>query len=238
MLVVVAAATAFLYPGPGVPDRSSPACAAALVVGLRGHGDPLNAGYGMGEDSWAVAARLAARLDGRLDATMTGFPYSTGPWLRVGGHVRAAATALRAFIADRRRTCPGERLVLIGQSEGAAVVHLTLPSLGDELAAGVLLADPLRVAGSPYDDLGSGQDGLLAHLLMGTWGGFGPVEDVIPPAMKKRVHSYCLGEDPVCNATPTALLASTRKNVHKSYRNNPGRIADRAAAFAASRLLT
>ena len=105
-------------------------------------------------------------------------------------------------------------------------------------AAAVLLADPLRVAGSPYDDLGSGQDGLLAHLLMGTWGGFGPVEDVIPPAMRGRVHSYCLGEDPVCNATPTALLASTRKNVHKSYRNNPGRIADRAAAFAASRLLT
>jgi alpha-beta hydrolase superfamily lysophospholipase len=236
-LVVAAAATVFYYPGPSISDRVAPGCTKVLVVGLRGNGDTVDAGMGMGEDSWAVARRLASRLAGRLDATMIGFPYSTGPWWRLGGHVRAAVTALRAFLADRRRSCPTESLALIGQSEGAAVVHLTLPSLGSELAVAVLLADPLRVAESQYDDLMSRDNGLLSQLLLGGWGGVGPVQDVVPASMMARARSYCLHDDPVCDANPMTVLQRTRTDVHTSYRNNPGQIADRAAAFAASQLL-
>ena len=237
VLAVIALAGAFYYPGPGAADRPTPACASALVVGLRGNGDTADAGHGMGDDSWAVAGRLGGRLAGRLGVAMMGFPYRTGPWWRIGGDVRSGAAALLAFLEDRHRRCPSERLVLIGQSEGAAVVHLTLPSLGDRLAAATLLADPLRVASSGFDDLESPYDGILVPFLVGGWQGVRPMHDVVPTSMTARVRSYCLRDDPVCNASPTAIWQRTDRDVHTTYRHNPNGVADRAAEFAAALLL-
>ena len=233
LAAAVAFGVLFSYPGPGVAAGGAPGCAAVLVIGLRGNGDTPGAGHGMGDDSWAVASRLAARLPG---LATYGFPYTTGPWWRLAGHVRAAAGALDAFAHNRARRCPGERLALIGQSEGAATVHLAVPALGGELAAAILLADPLRVAGSPEDDLRSPTGGLLAPAMLGPAGGLGPPREVIPAAMAGRVRSYCLAGDPVCNATPGALLGRTRGDVHTTYRFNPEGVADRAADFAAARL--
>ncbi|HEY7199088.1 MAG TPA: cutinase family protein, partial [Candidatus Dormibacteraeota bacterium] len=173
---VVAFGALFSYPGPGVASGGAPACAAVLVVGLRGNGDTPVGGHGMGDDSWAVASRLSG-------VAVYGFPYATGPWWRLGGHVRAAASALAAFLGDRARGCPDERLVLLGQSEGAAVVHLALPSVGAQLAAAVLLADPLRLAGGQMDDLGRPPGGLLAPVLLGPIGGLGQPREVVPGAL-------------------------------------------------------
>lgn len=232
VVAVVAFGVLFSYPGPGVASGGEPACADLLVVGLRGNGDAPDAGHGMGGDAWAVASRL----DGSPAPALYGFPYATGPWWRLGGHVRAAAGALAAFLRGRERRCPGERLVLIGQSEGAAVVHLTLPSVGPQLAAAILLADPLRIAGGSMDDLGRPPGGLLAPVLLGPLGGLGPPREVVPGGMAGRVRSYCLDGDPVCHATPGALLGRTRGDVHTTYRFNPDGIADRAADFARGRV--
>jgi hypothetical protein len=191
----------------------------------------------MGDDSWAVAERVENALAGRLAMSAIGFPYDPGPPWRLGGHVRAAAAGLAAFAADRHSRCPAERLLLIGQSEGAATVHLTLARLGSQLAAAVLLADPLRVAGSAYDDLGVHEDGLLVHVLLGAWGGLGPVQDVVPAALTPRVRSYCLAADPVCAATPANLAGRLRTDVHTTYRFNPGGIAARAATFVVMQLV-
>src|SRR5262245_35706187 len=184
----------------------------------------------MGDDSWAVAQRVENALAGRLVISAIGYPYDAGPPWRLSGHVRTAVGGLAAFAADRHSRCPAERLVLIGQSEGAATVHLTLTRLGSQLAAAVLLADPLRVGGSAYDDLGGHDDGLLVHVLLGAWGGLGPVQDGVPAALTPRVRSYCLAADPVCAATPVNLAGRLRTDVHTRYRFDPGGIADRAAA--------
>lgn len=233
----VALAISFFSPGPAPTSSSAPACASVLIVGLRGNGDGPDAGHGMGDDSWAVAGRVEDALASRPPIRAIGFPYDPGPALRLGGHVRTAAVGLAAFAADRHSRCPAERLLLIGQSEGAAIVHLALARVGSQLAAAVLLADPLRVAGSAYDDLGNHEDGLLVQVLLGSWGGVGPVQDVVPIAFTSRVRSYCLSADPVCDATPANLAGRVRTDVHTTYRFNPGGIADRAAGFAVMHLV-
>jgi hypothetical protein len=236
----VAAAVAlatFSYPGPAPSSPGAPACASVLIVGLRGNGDAPSAGHGMGDDSWAVAGRVENALAGRLAMSAIGFPYDPGPPWRLGGHVRTAVAGLAAFAAERHSRCPVERLLLIGQSEGAATVHLTLARLGSQLAVAVLLADPLRVGGSAYDDLGGHEDGLVVHVLLGGRGGLGPVQDVVPAALAPRVRSYCLSADPVCDATPANLAGRLRRDVHTTYRFDPGGIAARAAAFAVTQLV-
>lgn len=236
-VVAAAALATFSYPGPAPSSQGAPACASVLIVGLRGNGDIPSAGHGMGDDSWAVARRVENALAGRLVTNAIGFPYDPGPPWRLGGHVRTAVVGLAAFAADRHSRCPAERLLLIGQSEGAATVHLTLARLGSQLAAAVLLADPLRVGGSAYDDLSGHEDGLLVHVLLGARGGLGPVQEVVPAALTSRVRSYCLSADPVCDANPANLAGRLRTDVHTTYRFNPGGIAERAAAFAVMHLV-
>lgn len=232
----VALAT-FFYSGPAPSSSGAPACTSVLIVGLRGNGDVSSAGHGMGDDSWAVAWRVENALAGRLLVRAIGFPYDPGPPWRLGGHVRTAVAGLATFAADRHSRCPAERLLLIGQSEGAATVHLTLARLGGQLAAAVLLADPLRVGGSAYDDLGGHEDGLLVHVLLGSQDGLGPVQDVVPGALTSRVRSYCLSADPVCDANPANLAGRLGTDVHTTYRFDAGGIANRAAAFAVTQLV-
>lgn len=217
----------------------APACGPLLVVGLRGNGDPLERDRGMGEDTWAVAQRLSRRLPPGLHAALAGFPYDTGPAWRVVDHVPPASKQLATYLADRHQRCPRERLVLIGQSEGAAVVHLALPSVGSQLAAAVLLADPARLGDAPYDVPRSSRGGLLAGVLLGGWGSLlgGAVRDDVPASAASRLRSYCLRGDPVCESSPLAILQAWRSSVHTSYRYNPDGVADAAAAFAASRAL-
>jgi Cutinase len=239
-VALAVAAAVFFAPDQGPVAAAALPCSPALLVALRGNGDTLDGDGGMGADAWAVAQRLRERLSaGGLELLTAGYPYRTGPWWRIGGHVRSASAALAGSLSDRHRRCPSERLALIGQSEGAAVVHLTLPSIGPQLAVAILMADPLRIASSPYDAASSPHDGVLTTLLLGAWpGGTGPARDVVPSSLTPVVRSYCLAEDPVCDPSPGSLWRRARgDSVHTTYRLNPNGIADRAAGFAASRLL-
>jgi len=239
LLLVGAGVAGLVATDPRPATGPRPDCAAVLVVALRGIGDPVDRDQGMGADTLPVVDRIRARLGGRLALAAAGFPYDTGPAWRVVDHVRSAAGELGAYLASRRRRCPGERLVLVGQSEGAAVIHLALPATGDQLAAVVLLADPARVAGAPYDTAVGRHDGVLARVLLGGWGGLlgGGVRDDVPASMASRVRSYCLPGDAVCDADPARALPALHSHVHSSYRRNPGGVADAAADFAAARAL-
>ena len=232
-------ATALLFdPSPGSSSLPKPPCSAVLIIGLRGNGDSLNQDHGMGGDVWAVTERLSARLAGQGEASWTAFPYSTGPPWLVPQHATSASRLLSSYLAHRRLLCPAEHWVLIGQSEGAAVVHLAVPTSTDAHMTVVLLADAARVAGTTYDTQASRRNGVLAPLLLSSrWTLQGPtVRDNLPRQMTDRVRSYCLAGDAVCNFSPGALPQLFHSSVHTSYRRNPGGIADAAANFAAARV--
>src|SRR5215472_7163687 len=237
--LAIIVATALLFdPSPGSSTLPKPACSAVLIIGLRGNGDSLNQDHGMGGDIWAVTERLSARLGGQVEASWTAFPYSTGPPWLVPQHAASAARLLSSYLAHRRSLCPAEHWVPIGQSEGAAVVHLALPTAMNARMTVVLVADAARVAGTVYDTLASRWNGVMAPLVLSSrWTLQGPaVQDNIPTRMADRVRSYCLAGDPVCNFSPGALPQLLHSSVHTSYRRNPDGIADAAASFAAARV--
>src|SRR5262245_51150131 len=237
--LAIIVATALLFdPSPGSSTLPNPACSAVLTIGLRGNGDSLNQDHGMGGDVWAVTERLSARLAGQVEASWTAFPYSTGPPWLVPQHAASASRLLSSYLAHRRPLCPAEHWVLIGQSEGAAVVHLALPTAANARMTVVLLADAARIAGTAYDTLASRWNGVLAPLLLTSrWTLQGPaVEDNLPRRMTDQVRSYCLAGDPVCNFSPGALPRLVHSSLHTSYRRNPDGIADAAANFAAARV--
>jgi Cutinase len=228
LLPVLTAAAAVLATDPAPAPAGTSPCAPLLVLGLRGSGDGLAGDAGMGADVHAVVDRLA----GRVAFTRAGYPYDTGPVWRVADHVTAASRELDAYLAARHRRCPAERVVAIGQSEGAAVLHLALPAIGPQLAAAVLMGDPARVAGAPYDRAGGAHDGVLARALLGPM-----VRDSVPAALAGRVRAFCLTGDPVCDASAPSLLWQVRTHVHTRYRLDAQGVVDAAAAFAAERAL-
>ena len=193
----------------------------------------------MGGDVWAVTQRLDARIARLVGSSWAAFPYATGPVWLVRQYVTAASRRLSTYLSGRHHACPAEQWVLIGQSEGAAVVHLVLPKVTNVFTTAVLLADPARVAGTAYDTLSSPSNGVLAPLLLSSqWGLSGPrVSDDLPTHMTDRVRSYCLANDPVCNFSPGAVPHIFHGGAHTSYRLNPGGVADAAADFAAARVI-
>jgi len=234
-LAIIVAAALLFDPSPGSSSLPDPPCSAVLIIGLRGNGDPLDQDHGMGGDVWAVTERLTARLAGQAEAGWTAFPYSTGPPWLAPQHAASASRQLSSYLARRRQLCPAEHWVLIGQSEGAAVVHLALPTTMDARMTVVLVADAARVAGTAYDTLASRWNGVMAPLVLSRWTLQGPaVQDSLPARMADRARSYCLAGDPVCNFSPGALPQLLHGSVHTSYRRNPDGIADAAASFAAA----
>ena len=238
-LVLLVVGGVLFDPSPGSPALPNPPCRQVLVLGFRGNGDSLDQDQGMGGDVWAVRQRLDSRIARLVDAGWAAFPYATGPVWLVPQHVITASRTLSTYLSGRHRACPAEQWVLIGQSEGAAVVHLALPSVTNAFTTAVLLADPARVAGTPYDTLTSRWDGVLPLLLLSRrWSLSGPrVNDNLPTRMTNRVRSYCLADDPVCNFSPGAVPHVLHGSAHTSYRLNPGGVADAAADFAAARVL-
>jgi len=236
-LAIIVAAALLFDPSPGSSSLPNPPCSAVLIIGLRGNGDPLDQDHGMGGGVWAVTERLTARLAGQVEAGWTAFPYSTGPPWLAPQHAASASRLLSSYLAHRRQLCPAEQWVLIGQSEGAAVVHLSLPTAMNAGMTVVLVADAARVAGTVYDTLASRWNGVMAPLVLSSrWTLQGPaVQDNIT-RMADRVRSYCLAGDPVCNFSPGALPQLLHSSVHTSYRRNPDGIADAAASFAAARV--
>jgi hypothetical protein len=228
---------------PGSLNVAAPAspCESLLIVGLRGNGDGVNAESfnGLGGDTHGVVTHLTSKL-GAVPSQVVAFLYDTGVAQQIGGHMESGARALVTWLDGRGRQCPSERWILIGQSEGAGVLHLSAPRLSQRVAAVVLLADPIRVAESAYDVGVTRTNGLLARFVLGS--ATGGVRDNVAPALVSRFWSYCLVDDPVCDTalsdfTVGIVKKLTGSDVHTSYRNHAD-VLELGAQFAASGALS
>ncbi len=220
------------------------ACTSVEIVGVRGHSDPPSS---VGPDVQALILRLEARLLGAARLSVLSLPYEEGPTLwvvpiSVPRDITAGARALEQYLEARAAACPDEHEVVIGQSEGAALTHLTLPRIPSSVVAVVLLGDPLHLGSAAYDvDLGPTSNGALlpwmglsVDLSARRWA------DPVPADLAAKVRSYCLTHDRVCGMNLLDLHPST----HVTYRNNPevpghGRgVLDLAVDFIIARLGT
>lgn len=151
--------------------------------------------------------------------------------------IEQGVTELSAAVSDLSSSgkCPGHRLVLVGYSQGASVVHQFLTrakSRGDtallsRVSAVVLLADPDQVSSSKVVRLGTArQRSQGVNAFRGTGAllalrGPGPNEDV-PRNIAGRTWAVCRAWDPVCDFAPRRLMDwPIGRGRHSGYVHNP-----------------
>jgi cutinase len=190
------------------PAASAAACADVEVVVARGTGEPGRLGIIVGDP---VFDALEDRLTGTsLTSHAVDYPASVSPTSPTQGN-----RALVQHVSSQAQSCPDQRFVLVGYSQGANVVgnSLGVSSAGAAVGAPVVATIPeavqpriaaVLVFGYPLRKLGRGIEGEFAE----------------------RTLDICANNDVVCDPTGTSVLA------HLRYRGD----ADEAAEFAASRL--
>ncbi|WP_405136888.1 cutinase family protein [Nocardia sp. NBC_01388] len=170
-----------------LPRAHADACTDVDVVVARGTGEPGWLGDAVGDPLYGM---LQNRLPVSTNAYSVNYPADYSFDLGAGsadlvGHLAAQAAA-----------CPAQQFILVGYSQGAAVVHAALGTgavswypgrvqlpgdLGDRVAAVLLFGDPMRAIG---------------------WN--------VPGPFMSRTGDWCTGGDPICGAGVDA-------NAHVAY---------------------
>lgn len=183
-------------PRSATPSRTLPAgCAPVLILSARGTTESSNGGL-----LKPVAERIGA---GVADARATDLPYPAS-W--DADSTPAGVRLLTAAIEAAARDCRGQRVVLLGYSQGAIVVADTLsahgarvsgdavaelsPAASDAVAAVVLYGDPRFRGADPFNR------GTFNPAVSGVWDPPRPLGALSRYA--SRIASFCVVDDFAC----------------------------------------
>ena len=276
--------SAGLLPGAGVhlaaaaagrdSVRASAPCQQILFVGARGSGE-----YGPGSDHWpqgrnpedphglggtvnSAYLRLVNDLGGRRTVQVVSVPYPAARVTtllhdppRYFRGIAAAVAWTDSHLTKQAVSCPGQRIVLAGFSEGAMVMHRVLHDLADtkadrqilsRLSAAVLAGDGDEVPNDSQQRFGT-----AALNARGVGQAFRTVSHTSKTKFSvnvgARVFSVCNRHDIVCGWTDTEISeclllgklcpipVAAMVKIHLSYPGSAPLLAaaDRAAAEAA-----
>ncbi len=216
-------------PSPSAPSSSgsssgpSSGCRSVTLLGFRGQGQPTRGHRGVGREVDQVARALDAALGSapvRLQRVR--FPATTG----AAAYDADVATAVQEAGRAIRTACG--RVVLVGYSQGAEVVHRVAVAHPGRVALAVLMGDPLR---NPTDQVATLTLGTGA---LGGRGNAGPGER-FPDEVRRRVLEVCVRGDDVCNAPLTGRVGPPAAAHHTGYQDlaTARGIAARAALLVA-----
>lgn len=186
-------------------------CSSLAVIGARGSGEAFGDGNeGLGVPNYAVFRQIRSSIP---DARALGVPYPavavvpdtvrvlSGPYwdsLSVGTPI------LRNMISQQIASCPYQRLVLLGYSQGAHLVGDGLPqfyvdqSIRDHIAAVVLFGDPRFNPDSPI------VQGSFNPSLVGVFASQGITSArIVSSGWWGKTRSYCALYDFICNFSMT-----------------------------------
>ena len=214
-------------------------CDDVHVIGARGSGQTGNDGGAFGPQVLQALTKLRQHLPGNLSLDAHAVDYAS-----VGITARLATASGRdEFFAsirdsvdraqdefDRAVAAGCRRLVLIGFSQGALVIHTLLlqltPAERRHIAAVMLLSDPGRRGASSVDrgSAPSNRNGIyfLADIDF----------PAIPTDVRSRTGSWCVSGDPVCDYTAPHLANEIGfGTIHvDTYQGGPGTSAGQFAA--------
>ena len=211
MASVVTVGLAALAGGGAYSAGAAEACSEPLVVGVRGSGEPagfgdtvvktvdvFNSVYGSATDSVALDYPAAG----------IGAVWAIKPW-RAGefdASVKDGIGELKARNSDAFKTCPDQKIVLFGYSQGALIINRVLVSFAknqpliNRVAAVGLIADPARLGASNFTHSGQG---LASRKLNGiAIASTTAKKQDLPAALNGRARSVCLDGDLVCAFRP------------------------------------
>jgi hypothetical protein len=237
--------------------RAPASCADVLVLGARGSGQPQSGsardgGTGLGPQVASVTERLQGDLSGRTVAVQAlRYPARQAELLALdpdayfGGLERGVANA-KKVLSRQVTTCPRQRFILAGYSQGAMVMHRVLHDLGrtsdssgskalKRIDAAILLADGDRSPSRRVTSIGTAGPGRGISYVS-------PADSrvrigAMPVRLTNRVLSVCEEGDVICDyrsllQTNSAGIDGTTVHV-SSYTGSPNVItaADAAAAL-------
>ncbi|KAH8916836.1 carbohydrate esterase family 5 protein [Atractiella rhizophila] len=179
---------------PKLEERQS--CTAVKILSLRGSDETIPGRLGAVESA----------IDAQSSQTMTIYdvPYPA-TFANYNQSESQGVSLLKAQLASAKTTCPSQKIVVLGYSQGAQVIADVLQSRStgtDLIKAAALFADPTHVANQPYNvGTGSARSGLSPRA-SGALNAFSSV-----------LASYCLVNDPVCasggNVNDHLIVVST-----------------------------
>ncbi|MFC8361479.1 cutinase family protein [Streptomyces griseorubiginosus] len=190
------------------PSATAAACSDIDVVAARGTFEPGTLGFIVGDP---VFSALQRKLTGRnLSSYRVNYPADLSPTSAAQGNAD-----LVNHVKSQASTCPNQRFILVGYSQGANVVD---NSIGIS-SAGAVVGSPI-VATLPA----AVEPRVAAVLLFGN-----PIRAIgksVTGTYQSRTIDFCAQGDPVCQAGGNDTLA------HLGYTAD----ADAAAAFAAGKV--
>ncbi|MER7567037.1 cutinase family protein [Streptomyces sp. NPDC048523] len=190
------------------PSASAAACSDIDVVSARGTFEPGNLGLIVGDP---VYSSLQRKLTGR---SLTSYKVNYPADLSLTSAAQGNADLVN-HVNSQASSCPNQRFILVGYSQGANVVD---NSIGIS-SAGAVVGSPI-VATIPA----ALQSRVAAVLLFGN-----PIRAIgksVTGTYQSRTIDFCAKGDPVCEAGGGDTLA------HLGYTAN----ADAAATFAAGKV--
>lgn len=234
-------------------DPSPSACAPYLFIGARGSGEPFKASDSPYGDTVVKVQRamqsaapnasvrqvyldyqssglstLGQDISRNLDAILSFTkPQPISKW-NYFVSVQQGTTLLRRLLDQSFKTCPMQKIILSGYSQGALVVSAVLTqtkySNPNNYAGVMLVADPANSPTRAEIDQGT-----APHSALGIWSYLMGEDSVpLPLRMAGKVYSYCDLKDIVCDANDALKRAFSDLPRHPKLA-----ISDAKAAFAA-----
>jgi cutinase len=240
MTALVAAPAAATLPAP--PNWGGTGCPTFLIIGMRGSGESYDGPHGMsttaGPAADSLAGELAVKYSGAtfsyesLNYPAAGVTWSNmtnGTWRnsRIQG-----TNALEGELNADATNCPATTTMLVGYSQGAAVINAAIGGLSqaalNQVGAVLLIADPYGENFQPYSHYLDHTNGV--ELPRPQTGGI--LEQRYVGAVAGRTVAICFSTDPVCDESSPLGLGLTNaqtlvnlwqnSSVHSSYRQFPG----------------
>ena len=189
-------------------------CVDVSMVGVRGSGETAASSGGYGTVVQAFRSHLQLEIGDSLMVNYTALDYTAAgtdvlidPLLYSSffESFEEGADLLTKWIQTQTKECPEQRIVVAGHSQGATVIHMTLPALTlterNQITHAILFSDPARLVG----------DSANRGYLSGSDGSFVSVTSAQLPGMPSEVdaESWCFEDDIVCSFTwdPAGLVA-------------------------------
>lgn len=216
------------------PSARAADCADVLVLGARGSsqpqgGDATDGGTGLGAQVRAADDALRLALPGvNVQTEAIAYPAlsvavaAISPSRFVAGLEQGVAWT-KARLAQSAAQCPQQRVVLMGYSQGAMVMHRVLADLvtaHDSATLGridgsLLLADGDRFDGDGARRWGTARRG--AGIAQASPASFGVRQVVLPRAVGQRTHSVCDRGDIVCDPSGASGEQTGAEDVHLTH---------------------
>ena len=208
--------------GTSTATADTATCTDVLFVGARGSGQPQSgasddAGTGLGRQVYGMSQRLAAQLPGSTITTVAAtYPAQGVELLAINptayfAVLEEGVANVQAELRNRAMSCPDERIVLAGYSQGAMVMHRALQGLaaaqdpaGRQLLArtdgAILVSDGDRRPRDRATDYGTARRSRGIGFALRPESGTRAAK--LPAGMRSRIHSVCLALDVVCDYQP------------------------------------